>query len=92
MSLSENSDSFFAWGQAEELLEILVILCWGQLLVVSLPAFKGQDGVDERRGKEVLPVHRLKELGIVADVEAPLDAFIIGILDQLGFFSVIKRQ
>lgn len=32
-----------------------------------------------------------KELGIVADVEALLDAFIIGILDQLGFFSVIKR-
>ncbi|WP_296225238.1 hypothetical protein [uncultured Lactobacillus sp.] len=38
MSLSENSDSFFDWGQAEELLEILGILCWGQLLVVSLPA------------------------------------------------------
>lgn len=52
MSLSENLDSFFDWGQAEELLEILVILCWGQLLVVSLPAFKGQDGVDERRDKE----------------------------------------
>lgn len=38
MSLSENSDSFFDWGQAEEMLEILAILCWGQLLVVSLPA------------------------------------------------------
>lgn len=38
MSLSENSGSFFDWGQAEELLEILVILCWGQLLVVNLPA------------------------------------------------------
>lgn len=92
MSLSENSDSFFDWGQAEELLEILVILCWGQLLVVSLPAFKCQDGVDESRnkeafGQETFPVHRLKELGIVADVEDPLDAFIIGILDQLDFFQ-----
>lgn len=62
MSLSENSDSFFDWGQAEELLEYCA--------EVSLPAFKGQDSVDESHGKEAfgqgtLPVHRLKELGIV---------------------------
>lgn len=70
MSLSENSDSFFDWGQAEELLEIVGILCWGQLLVVRLPAFKGQDGVDESRKAAIkrLLVHWLKELGIVADV------------------------
>lgn len=32
------------------------------------------------------------QVGIVADVEVPLDAFTIGILDQLGFFSMIKRS
>lgn len=72
------------------MLEILVILCWGQLLVVSLPAFKGQDGVDESRNKEAfgqgtLPVHRLKELGIVADVEVPLDLLKFGVTSFFPF-------